>query len=362
METEGEQLLQARAEDIHRRHPVILIHDHDPLADDQQECRAAGISGKVFVPVIDAFVDENPMASAPIFDGWADHARGVFMQTLESIQATCGRVLLATSAADFRRAHREGKLVVLLGSEGGKLVEGSLDRLPEFYEMGYRCMQMRWNCPNQIVTKEADGLTAFGRELIPALNRLGIMIDAMHAGRRAFFEMAALSKHPLLLSHGGAQGALRKARIPGWGRGNDRTFVDDEMLSALAETGGLLGINLYGPQFAPTDSQGQSDVTLEDVAEHFQYVADAVGVDTLAIGGDYFPTYGHWLNFGPSSGVFREQFVVPKSGLTRLTAHLLALGWREEDITKVLGGNFLRFCERILGPGKDTFITPKPTR
>jgi membrane dipeptidase len=208
-----------------------------------------------------------------------------------------------------------------------------------------------WNFPNQIAQtgrpKDGPSLTPWGRGLIRELNRLGIIIDVAHAGRQAFHQALDISEHPILLSHGGAYGAIRRSRHPDWSRDWHGSFADDDMLRGLAQTGGLLGINLFGPLFF-VDSSGASDISDNDVADHFQYVAETVGVDVLALGCDYFPNYGGWRALLPGHDATRDHFVLPKERLPRLTALLLARGWREEDIVKVLSGNFLRFCERVL--------------
>ena len=358
-----QESLEARAAELHRQYPVILIHDHEPLGDDLEKCRRAGITGKVLLPVLDVIMHGDPFATGPVLEGWADHARSEFRKTLAAIQATRGQAFQATCAQDFRYAHREGKLAVLLGSEGGKLIEGSLARLTEFYQMGYRCMQLTWNFPNHLIQPTGPAgeseLTAFGRELIRELNRLGIIVDVAHAGRRAGHQVLELSAHPVLLSHGGARGAIRRSRHPDWNRYRDVSFVDDEFLRLLAGTGGLLGINFYGPLFFE-DAQGVADTTVSDVADHFQYVAETVGVEVLALGCDYFPTDGAWSALLPRQDATHDHFVLPKDRLPLLTAELLARGWGNEDIGKVLSGNFLRLCERVLRQDTEMPRAPGP--
>ena len=350
-----DESLELKAAEIHRQHPVILIHDHEPVSDDLDKCRVAGISGKVYLPVMDVIMNDHPFATGPVLSGWADHARKEFQGTLAAIQATRGQALLALSGTDFLKAHREGKLAVLLGSEGGKLIEGSLSLLSEFHRMGLRCMQLIWNYANHIFQATGSagewGMTAFGRDLVRELNRLGIIVDVTHAGRMACRQVMEISAHPVMLSHGGALGAIRRSRHPDWSRYKYVSFVEDEILRHLAQTGGLLGINFYAPLFFE-DSNGISDTSVEDVADHFQYVAETAGVDVLALGCDYFPRRGGWLALLPGHDAARDPFVVPKDRLQLLTVNLLARGWREEDIAKILGGNFLRFCERVLAQTK----------
>ncbi len=126
------------------------------------------------------------------------------------IRADPQHVLLATTAADLVRAEREGKVAILLGVEGGKLLEGRLDALKTFHDRGLRELQLRWAVPNQIV--ESSALTGFGRQVVRECNRLGIIISLTHCPTTAFFEVAEISDKPVIVCHSVAN------RTPGFGR------------------------------------------------------------------------------------------------------------------------------------------------
>jgi membrane dipeptidase len=339
----------ARAQALHDQTPVILVHDHEPPRDDLERCRAGGICGKVSLPVLDVKIQGDPLSTGMETRGWARHATAEFARTLAQIRQAGKRMRLVTRAQDFSDALTGKQVAVLLGSEGGKLIEGSLARLQTFYRLGYRFMGLTWAYPNQISYLDGQpepGLTRFGRQLVPELNRLGILIDVGHAGQRTFFQLLELSGHPILMSHGGAQGAVKRSRHPDWPAGLG-CFCDDEMLRALAQTGGLLGINFVGHVFYRDN--GFCDITLDDVIAHFDYVTELVGPDVLALGCDYFPTTGAWAELQRRQNSPVDSYVVRKERLWEFTAALLQRGWREADIINVLGGNFLRLCRRVLG-------------
>lgn len=337
---------------LHKDSLVLVIHDHEPIADDLHRCLEGGITGKVMLPVLDVRIQSDAFATGPITEGWARHALEEFGKTFRQIEATEGKAFVATSDRDFVRAKQEGRLAILLGAEGGKLIEESLELLQAFYCMGLRVLQLTWAFPNQISRcDEADGgpgLLPFGRELIRELNRLGVLVDVEHAGQKTFYQTLELSRKPIVMSHGGTHGALRRSRHPEWSRGDYGCFLDDDMLKALSQNGGLLGINFFGPAFY-RGAEASCDITLDDVLDHFDYVAGLVGPDTLALGCDYFPTYGHWAELQRNQNSPPEHFVLPKEQLPRFTAALLHRGWNQEDITKVLGGNFLRVCREVFG-------------
>ena len=338
-----------KARDLHKRVPVITIHDHDPIADDLEGCLAGGISAKVLMPVVDIKIQRDPMATGRVLDGWAEHARTEFREMLRQIADSGGRAFLATSEAEIERAHREGKLAVIMGAEGGKLIEDSLPLLHEFHRMGLRFVGLTWAFPNRISNMDdpaQPGLTAFGKTVVAEMNRLGIVIDIGHAGYRTFFQTLELSSHPIVFSHGGAKGAILRSRHPDWYSGAN-CFCDDDMLKALAETGGLIGVNFVGHVFHR--SHGTTDVVMADVIDHFEYVAERVGVDVLALGCDYFPTHGLWAELQRSQDSPADSYIVRKERLWDFTAALLDHGWSEADLVKILGGNALRVFKKVLG-------------
>ena len=292
-----DQAHETRARRIHAETPVILPHDHEPLSDDLDRCLAAGICGKVAMPVIDILLDHpDPISTHDVREGWAKLALAEYGRLFRDIEASGGRAFIATSADDFLRAHAERTLGVMLGAEGGNLIEGSLDLLHCFYRLGLRFLQLTWAFPNHIARpggRDGSGLTAFGRALIPELNRLGVMIDIGHAGYATLYQVLELSSQPVLMAHGGADGAVRRSRHPQWGVSAPGVFWDDNAIRALVQAGGLFGVNFFAPVYF-RDENAFCDVTLDDVIPHFEYIAELVGADGLSIGPDYFPNYGGW--------------------------------------------------------------------
>src|SRR5262249_15215884 len=145
----------------------------------------------------------------------------------EAIRADPGHVLLATKAADLERAHREGKVAILLGVEGAKLLEGQLEVLKTFHDRGLRELQLRWAVPNQVV--ETSTLTDFGRRVVRECNRLGILISLTHCPTPAFFEVAEMSDKPLIVCHSVAN------RTPA----ADGDSLSDRQLRAIARSRGV---------------------------------------------------------------------------------------------------------------------------
>jgi membrane dipeptidase len=224
------------------------------------------------------------------------------------------------TAEEIRRAKREGRMVALFGIEGGHNIEGSLDELRRMHEAGVRYMGLAHFSSNQIcpasggvgASRDAP-LTDFGREVVREMNRLGMIVDLAHVGRRAFLDAARLSTRPVIVSHTGIDAAY-----PLWRN------IDDEQIRAVAETGGAIGI-IYAWRYLGPRRGG-----VEMLAPHFEHVRRLVGARHLALGSDY------------DGAVDVVRGLESVSELRRVTRLLMDLRWSEEEIRGVLGENVLR--------------------
>jgi membrane dipeptidase len=216
--------------------------------------------------------------------------------------------------ADAQRARDSGKPGILLGCEGGDVLEGSLERLRELHGTGLRLIQLvhyRVNELGDIQTEEPvhNGLTPFGADVVRTCNRLGIVVDVAHATFDTVRQAARITTRPLLLSHTFLRDPPRR-----YTRGITR-----EHALAVKETGGVVGVVPF-PSVFPT---------LVDYTEGIARMADAVGVDHIGIGGDLAGVRG-----GPPYRRF-DQF-------PELVQMLKERGFGGEDVAKIAGGNFMR--------------------
>jgi|ERR1051326_405150 membrane dipeptidase len=334
---------QTQALHLHQKHPVVLIHDHEPLTDDMEKMKAARISGKVMLATLD-MVMGKPLRGEIVPDGgWAAYAEGYFRQALDDIATHPDRLMLARTADDLIRAHAEDKIGIVLGSEGGKLLEASIEKLHHFYQMGMRWLQLNWAFENELCGAQSRppgiGLKPFGRDVIREMNRLGMIIDLEHSSQRGFYDVLELSKHPVVFSHCGCR-AIEPTGATFWG-----CILEDNDLRAIAKNGGLVGINFYPYVFRkPPDG-----VTLGTVLDHFDHFVNLIGADHLALGCDYFPDYGDWAEMQAAQNQYPVKFVIEKKDLALVTTKLLERGYAEPDIAKILGGNFLRVCRNVFG-------------
>lgn len=230
-------------------------------------------------------------------------------------QAIEEQELVAVRApADARRARDLGKPGILVGCEGGDVLESSLERLRELHTAGVRLIQLvhyRVNELGDIQTEDSvhNGLTPFGADVIRTCNRLGIIVDVAHATFEATRQAARITTRPLLLSHTFLRNAPRR-----FTRG-----VLREHALAVAETGGVVGVVPF-PSVFPA---------LQDYSAGIARMADAIGVDHVGIGGDLAGIRG-----APPYRRF-EQFPA-------LVQMLRSRGFGNEDVARIAGGNFMR--------------------
>jgi len=311
--------------DLHHRSLIAVMHDHRPIAEDVPRMLAGGVTCKCFQVSLDVDVEAGTEASAHIREGWLRRMAEGMEAALADIEATGS--ILVRAAADIERAKAEGKAAIMLGCEGSRWLEGSLAPLRLFHRLGLRELQLAWVYPNHAVP--GGNLSDFGRQVIAECNRLGIIVDLTHLPDAAFFAAAEASEKPVIVSHGACAAVT--------------TDLSDRKLRALAATGGLLCAHFYttylGDHPAP-----------EDVVKQVDHVAQTVGIDHIALGGDFFPTEGAWRKLQEDQNTFNLEWAIPDlSEMPRITQALLDRGYSEEDVQNVLGLNFLRVCRETFG-------------
>lgn len=227
-----------------------------------------------------------------------------------------------------------------------------LNRLDAVYDFGLRVLQMMYNNQNLIGSGCAErsdgGVSNFGVSFIRRMNELGIIVDTSHSGRQTTLDACRHSTSPVIASH-----TASSALYP-----HMRCKSDDEM-RAIAATGGVVGIFAM-PWFIHDDPRA---TTLDHVLDHIEYVAELIGSDHVGIGTDwpmsdvvwaliYFkdnvaPRLGFEPGTGPSTELIRgfERY----SLFSNFTRGLVARGFNDEDIAKIIGGNWLRVFETVCG-------------
>ena len=237
-------------------------------------------------------------------------------------------LVLARKAEDVRKAKSEGKLALILSMEGAEGIEGDMDVLEVLYRLGLRMLGITWSRSNLAadgVTEEGidRGLTEFGRELVAALNRLGIIIDVSHLAPLGVAQVLEESEHPVVASHSNAYSLCPHFRN-----------LTDGQLRAIADKGGVICVT-FVPRFLTPEPQTAS---IEHILEHIDHIVKVAGIEHVGVGSDFEGF------FDPPPRGLEDVTKLPN-----LTRGLLERGYSREDVEKILGGNLLRVFEEVAG-------------
>jgi membrane dipeptidase len=278
---------------------------------------------------------------------------------------------LATTAADVRRIAGQGKLAALMGLEGGYAIDERLEMVERYYKMGVRYMSPAWSVSTSWAGSSGDevgrtrGLNDFGKQVVREMNRLGMMVDVSHVSDPTFWDIVNTSTKPVIATHSGCRAIA-----------DVRRNLTDEMIRALAKTGGVCAVLFY-PEFlepgwsekkkqvdaeiAPLVQKASADepggiaqkkmardrvrlkeyakrlppITVARLVDHIDHIVKLVGIDHVGIGSDF-----DGIQATPTDLRSVED-------LPNLTAELLKRGYSEQDIAKILGGNMLRVMEEV---------------
>ena len=236
-------------------------------------------------------------------------------------------ISLVTNYNQIKKVNRAGKIAAILSIEGGEALEGDLGVLRVLYRLGVRLLTLTWNQRNQIAdgigeSRTGSGLTEFGIKVIDKMNDLGMLIDVSHLSETGFWDVIKRSKAPIVASHSNCYALCPHLRN-----------LKDEQIKALADKGGVIGIT-FVPNFL---TQEKRKTTVEDVVKHIDYLVEKAGIDCVGLGSDFDGTDGLPLGL---EGVDK---------IPNITEGLLDRGYKEREIEKILGGNFLRVFKEVVG-------------
>jgi len=279
-------------------------------------------------------------------------------------------LLLATTAADVRRAAAEHKIAALMGMEGGHMINDDLGQLRKYAALGVRYLTLTHFKNNNWADSSTDkpahnGLTSFGKDVVRELNRLGVMVDISHVADKTFYDALAITTAPVIASHSSCRAIANHPRN-----------MTDDMLRAVAKNGGVVMINYHAAflseEFRVASEKKSGDVVTsmaamskkcggneacttmeseridheamakgelpkvmwEKIVEHIDHAVKVAGADHVGLGSDF-------------DGATMPLGMEDASKLPKITDALLKKGYAEPDIEKILGGNILRVMEQV---------------
>ena len=259
------------------------------------------------------------------------------------VAARSDQMTMIRTAEDIVAAKREGRLALTLNLQETNPLERSLEMVQAYYDLGVRHMLLAYNQKNFVGDGCAEptdaGLSRFGARLVEEMNRVGMMVDGTHSGRRTTMEAMEIATKPFIFSHCCAAGVVEHYRN-----------ITDEQIKACAATGGVIGINGVG-RFID-----DKDATTESMFRHLDYIAALVGPAHVGIGLDYVrnaPRFWDtaraapeaWPTIGGKPHEDHEN--AQPEQLLELTEMMLDRGYGEDDVRGILGANFLRLARAV---------------
>ena len=255
------------------------------------------------------------------------------------------RIARVLKYEDIEKNAAAGKISAMLTIEEGGVIQGSYEKLQEFYDRGVRMMTLTWNFINEIgwpntamprtqeeraafkptgLPQTQNGLTDFGKELVGRMEDMGMIVDVSHLGDAGFYDVYENTKKPFVASHSNARTVC----------GHIRNLTDD-MLRKFGERGCVTGLN-YCPDFMKNVPRGTMPETIIDVVvEHAKHIVNVGGIDILGLGSDFDGIGPHPELAGPQHMPAVEE-ALRKAGFT------------ESQLEKIFYKNVLRVYKEVL--------------
>ena len=366
-----------RASDLHHRSVVIDTHvdttqriafdafdlglRHDNGSVDIPRMRAGGVDAVFFA------IWTPPNITGPVA---VERALSQIEAVRREVERLRVHLQLATDAKGIRLAKENGRIAILLGIEGGHLINNDLANLRKFHDLGARYMTLTHSANVDWADSSTDepahnGLTEFGREVIRTMNRLGMMVDISHVSDRTFYDALDESEAPLVATHSCCRALCDSPRN-----------LSDEMIQALAAAGGVVQVNFHTgflsqafrnrmkaepeiQRFIDGEARGRCGendacqllessklvrelvrdgklprVDWTEILDHIDYAVKLVGADYVGLGSDF-------------DGAYMPHGMEDASHLPQITSALLKKGYSEENIQRILGGNMLRLMQDV---------------
>jgi membrane dipeptidase len=258
----------------------------------------------------------------------------------------CARFAICKSYQEILDARKNRKIALLITMEGVEPLGTDLDLLRIFYELGVRAIGLTHARRNAAgdggifapTGSPRDGLTAFGRDVVQACEALGVIVDLAHISPAGFDEILAITTKPPITSHTNARKYYDIERN-----------ITDEQIKMIGERRGVIGIN------AVLVSPKKEESTLDRYIDHIEHVADLIGIDGVGIGFDFFEfIYRQWTDSARRelSAKFTTPHFIPDlsnhSHARNLIRRLIERGFTDENIEKILRGNWMRIFKQLL--------------
>ncbi|MDF2612618.1 MAG: Membrane dipeptidase [Clostridia bacterium] len=179
----------------------------------------------------------------------------------------------ATNFEEYSRIRSKNKIAAFLSLEEGQIIDGNIENIKKLYDLGVRMMTLTWNYENDLAYPHSShkGLTAFGKQVVEYLKAIPMLIDISHLSEASVKDIRSIYKRPIIASHCNSRAIYNHTRN-----------LSDDMIRLVADSGGIMGINLYGLFL-----DGSEVSTINAICKHIEYIYQLGGEDILAFGTDF---------------------------------------------------------------------------
>jgi len=243
---------------------------------------------------------------------------------------------LALKLSDIYKANQNGKISAILAIESGQAIENDVNRLRSFYNLGVRIMTIMWKSTDWADASQEkikhNGLTDFGKSVVKEMNRLGMIVDVSHSADKTVVDVLKTSSEPIIASHSCARAICDHPRN-----------LSDQLIKNIASSGGLVCVNFYALYLdykfkTEFDKKRKSDPpSYTKVIDHIEHIIKVGGIDAVGLGSDF------------DGRIIPPKGLEDTSKMPKITEALLTRGYLEEEIVKIMGGNFLRVFGQVCG-------------
>lgn len=320
----------------------------DSLVWDNHGCMPLRPFDEEFLPQLDRYkqsgVDVAVINIGFGEQGIEDHVR-MLAHFRRWISLRPDQYVLIETVDDIERARAAGKLAVAFDMEGANGIGDQASLISLYYDLGVRWMLMAYNRVNRVGSgchdDEDTGLTAFGREVLDEMARVGMVACCTHTGYRTTMDVMGYSSRPVIFSHSNPRALYDHPRN-----------IQDDVMRACATTGGVVGLNGIGTFL------GKNDNSTETFVRNIDYVVQLIGAEHVGLGLDYVFDSGEldeYLakmahTFPEGMGYDAGMKMVEPERIPAVVESLLKLGYPEDAIRGILGTNLLRVARQVWKP------------
>lgn len=253
----------------------------------------------------------------------------LFYQVMEENR---DRISPVTTWAEIERNWKEGRMSALLTLEEGEVCQGDPALLRTLYRLGARMMTFTWNYENSLawpgreggLPETEKGLKERGFEILEEMEALGMIVDVAHLSDAGIWDVLRTAKKPFVASHSNARSLASHARN-----------LTDEMIRAIAEKGGVIGINYYCNFLEDIPEGGRQISRISRMVEHMKHIRQVGGAGCIGLGSDF-------------DGIYGEVEIGNSAGLPRLAEAMESAGFTAGEVEAVFHGNVLRLYREVL--------------